>query len=713
MLRFLGSSITAVLGVPRAHEDDAARAVRAALRIVQQVEELNEASGLAPLTVRIGVATGDALVLAGEVDEGVGIVGDVVDRAAALRDLAAPGTVAVGEDTYRSTQDLFEFRPLGAGRTAPEQVAWRPIRMTVPAGLSLLLPRSRTFIGRGSELRTLEVAFTRSVTSRSPGLVMISGEPGVGKSRLVGEFLATLQERAERVAWRVGRCLPHAEAGDLWPVAELVKDLARILETDDPSVALAKLDRLVNREVTDAADRAWIKAGVAPLLGISASGGPAATSAPGQVFEASKRLLHAGLAWEPLVVVFEDLQNADAPTLRFVESLLSPTGEAPLLVVCTARRDFLERHPKWPSARSRKASISLDVLAAEEAADLVHALLAPSTPAEELVRWVLDGAGGNPLYVGELVQALRERDVLIERGGITSMAAHGRGAFPNGLQPLIAARVDALPADQKTLLQDASVVGRVFWPGALASVGDNDETAAEAGLGDLVERGLVRPLETTTVEGQVEYVFWHGVTRDAVYDSIPRSVRVAKHRAVAEWIERLAGDRIADRAGRVANHYGEAMDLAASIGSLEESARLEDRATTVPACRGRRSLRRGPGHGARVVRASPRVHAAGSPLPAGCRQPARPRRVSNRELADSAELFEEAIEGYRAEQTSSGKGARWLRFSTCLWTKGESARSQAMLREAVALAGGGDAGTRAGEGICGVRIPEGRHRADG
>ena len=256
-LRFLGSSITAVLGVPRAHEDDAARAVRAALRIRATGRELNEASGLPPLTVRIGVATGDALVLAGEADEGVGIVGDVVNRAAMLHDLAVPGTVAVGEATYRSTQDLFEFRPLehGACRAGAGGMAAYPHH------------RTRRPIAPPAAVPHLHRARIGAADPRD-GLHPVGGEP-IAWLRVIilesqawaragssGSSWRRCQERAERVAWRVGRCLPHAEAGDLWPVAEVVKDLARLLETDDPSVALAKLDRLVNREVTDAADRA-------------------------------------------------------------------------------------------------------------------------------------------------------------------------------------------------------------------------------------------------------------------------------------------------------------------------------------------------------------------------------------------------------------------------------------------------------------------------
>ncbi|HSO54643.1 MAG TPA: AAA family ATPase, partial [Actinomycetes bacterium] len=337
--KFVGDGVMAVFGAPVAHEDDPERAVRCALGMLAAVRELD-------LAARIGITTGEVLVdlAPGQAPEGV--VGDVVNTASRLQGVAPPGGVVVGEATFRATRRLFDFEELGAvrvkGKADPVPV-WR-----------LEGPRSRTgvdagpvtpLIGREAELDLLERAYLQAGEARAPRLVTVTGAPGVGKSRLVRELAARLDARPELVTWRQGRCLPYGDGITFWALTEIVKAQAGVLESDGPGQVEAKLEAAVAALVADPADQGWVKARIAPLLGLVDP--EAARVDRSESFAAWRRFVQAMAAGHPLVLVVEDLHWADQAMLEFLEHLVERSADLPLLIVATAGPELLERQPGW------------------------------------------------------------------------------------------------------------------------------------------------------------------------------------------------------------------------------------------------------------------------------------------------------------------------------------------------------------------------------
>jgi hypothetical protein len=322
-----------------------------------------------------------------------------------------------------------------------------------------------------------------------------------------------------------------------------VKAHAGILESDDPATTRRKLAATVEPLFPSTAERAWIEGELARLVG--AAEGEAAGERD-ESFAARRAFLEAVAAQRPLVLLIEDLQWAGTTLLEFVEYLAAWATAVPLVVLCTARPELYELHPAWSGGTRNATTISLSPLSNDDTARLIGALLERSVLAAETQQRLLERAGGNPLYAEQFVQMLRERpgdDVLV----------------PETLQALIAARLDTLSPERKGLLQDAAVVGKVFWSGAVAAVGGLDERTVRDALHELVRSDLVRPSRQSSVEGQTELAFGHGLVRDVAYAQIPRAVRVRKHEAAAGWIEQVAGDRVADQAELLAHHYGEAL----------------------------------------------------------------------------------------------------------------------------------------------------------
>lgn len=555
--KFVGDAVMAAFGAPVAHEDDAERAVRAALRLVAAIGELNERDPGLNLQVRVGVNTGEAVVALGAHPErGEGMVtGDVVNTAARIQAVAPVNAVAVSEQTHRATSRVFDYEPLQPvsvkGKKEPLAL-WRPKAARARFGSDI--GRHKTpLVGRELERPMLIGTFERAEQQRSVQLVTIVGEPGVGKSRLVAELFAYTDGKPGLFRWKQGRCLPYGEGITFWALGEIVKAEAGILESDSAEVSLAKLGAVVPPEQRD---RQWLLDRLAPLVGIE-SASPAERQ---ELFTAWRRFIEMLVAARPSVLVFEDLHWADEALLDFLEHLLEWLHDLPLLVLCTARPELYERRPTWATGLRNAQTINLTPLTDEQTAQLVSYLLTGMVLTPELERAVLLRVGGNPLYAEEFVRYLADHAAT---GGGSDLP---ETALPDTVQALIASRLDTLSLDRKSLLQDAAVLGKVFWVGALAEIGHRSSEEIELALHELVRKELVRPFRSSSMEGEDEYSFWHLLVRDVAYAQIPRPERARRHRAAAQWIEHKAGERVEDLAEVLAHHYLQALELALAAG---------------------------------------------------------------------------------------------------------------------------------------------------
>ncbi len=537
--KFVGDAVMAVFGAPVTHEDDPERAVRAALAIRDGIVEDGK------LEVRIAVNTGEALVNVDarpQVGEGM-VAGDVVNTASRLQSSAPANGILVGESAHRATQHVIEYREHDAveakGKSEPVPV-WEAVQARARVGVELRAPAT-ALVGRARERELLLGAFERVRGERSAQLFTIVGVPGIGKSRLVAELYAQLEREAEITHWRQGRSLPYGEGGAFWTFAEMVKAEAGILDSDAAAEAERKLHDAVAILLPDE-DAAWVESRLRPLVGLDARGG-----ARDENFAAWRRFVEALAERRPTVLVFEDLHWADDDLLDFVDELVEWAEDVPLLVVVTARPELLDRRPGWGGGKRNALTLSLAPLADDDTARLLAALLDRHVLPAETQQTLLARAGGNPLYAEQFARMFAER-------GDTA------GELPETVQGIIAARLDALPPDEKRLLRDAAVLGKTFWIGALPA-GD-----AEAGLHSLQRKEFVRRERRSSVAGEAEYAFTHLLVREVAYGQIPRAERAQKHLGAARWIDSLASDRSEDLAQLLAHHYLAALDLTRASG---------------------------------------------------------------------------------------------------------------------------------------------------
>jgi class 3 adenylate cyclase/tetratricopeptide (TPR) repeat protein len=577
--KFIGDAVMAVFGAPVAHEDDAERAVRAALRIIEAITELNDSRDL-DLSIRAAVNTGEGLVTLGaKPDAGEGMVtGDVVNTTSRLQNVAPVNGVVVGEITYRSTKDMIDYQQLDPatvkGKPEPLSV-WHAVAAKSRFGADADMASRTTFIGRESELDLLKGSFRRALRESSIQVVTITGEPGVGKSRLLSELFSFIDEERELVWWRQGRCLPYGEGITFWALGEIVKAHAGILESDSSDEAATKLRAAVEAVVRDTSEQQWFLSRLGPLVGVT--GTETSTVAKEESFTAWRRFLEAIAEERPLVLVFEDLHWADPTLLEFIEHLVDWVSGVPMFVLCTARPELYDNHRTWGGGKRNFTILSLSPLDDSETAQLISSLLSHAVLPAEIHAALLERAGGNPLYAEEFIRMLFDRGILEGKGRVLTLASHSEIPVPDNVHALIAARLDTLSRDHKALLHDASVVGKVFWSGAVAALGKIDDASARSGLHDLLAKQLVRPARSASMRGQQEYAFWHALIKDVSYAQIPRTTRMEKHKAVAAWIESVSVDRIADFAEVLVHHYDQALNLAKAAGSYGEIDELEAR----------------------------------------------------------------------------------------------------------------------------------------
>jgi class 3 adenylate cyclase/tetratricopeptide (TPR) repeat protein len=553
--KFIGDAVLGVFGAPTAHEDDAARAVRASLRIIRDLS----VSGL-ELHVRIGLHTGEAVVRVGQdrfAEEGLA-TGATLNTAARLQNAAPIDGIVVSEQTYRRTQDQFDWQDLGQvsvkGKAQPLQI-WQPIPRVAAA--TAAHAEATPFLGRDWELGTLMQAFERAIGSSSVELVTIVADAGMGKSRIVRELARGVAERSPDAVWRSGRCLPYGDGISLWALGEIVKSNAGILETDDQASIARKLNTSVRD--SDPELRRWLLARLAPLVGLQTDSAPPRQE---EAFAAWRRFLLSLASDGPAVVVIEDLHWADAALVAFLIDFVQNAAGVPILLVVTARPEVADRHPGFLERARQSIVVQLVSLGDDAITALVESTLAGASP--ELVYTVLERAAGSPLYAEQLAALVREQGLSVTDATLDA------SVIPPTIQALLAARIDALPRELKPPLLDASVIGRVFWSGAVATLAHTPEGAVEPALADLLRRELTRSREPSTMLGEDEYGFWHGLLRDVAYSFLPRAARLAKHRAAAKWITDRVGGEVGDLAEIVADHLRQALQLADATGAVDE-----------------------------------------------------------------------------------------------------------------------------------------------
>jgi class 3 adenylate cyclase/tetratricopeptide (TPR) repeat protein len=671
--KFIGDAVMAVFGAPTAHEDDTERAVRAGLRILEAIDELNDKDPALVLQVRIGIGTGEAVVALGaRPEEGEGIVtGDVVNTASRLQGAAPVDGIAVSEQTYRQTERVFDYEELEPvqvrGKTEPLAL-YRPLAARARFGSDVTRTHATPLVGRELEKTLLIGTFERSAQQRSCQLVTIVGEPGVGKSRLATELFQHIDELPDLVTWRQGRCLPYGEGIAFWALGEIVKAECGILESDSPDEAEAKLERALP---PDEQDLVWLKARISPLVGA-----PAEAASQEESFTAWRRFLEALAAQDPTVLVFEDLHWADGALLSFLEHLADWSQGVPLLILCTARPELQEQHPTWAAGLRNATTINLAPLTDEETARLIGSLLERAVLPAETQQALLERAGGNPLYAEEFARLLADRDLL--SGSLDDVQ------LPDSVQALIAARLDTLSPERKSLLQDASVMGKLFWAGAVAEMGDRDPRDVEQALHELARKELVRPARTSSMEGEREYGFWHLLVRDVCYGQIPRAARAARHRAAASWLEGKASERAEDLADVLAYHYLSALELGGASADPKQAQELEANAIRYLALAGERAL------ALDVASAEASLAKALELAPAG--HPERPSLLER--WAEAAQqqgrhqetrgALEEALALYRQQDASVPAGRVLTGLAPVLRVQGDPRHEEA-LAEALAL----------------------------
>src|SRR5712691_5723115 len=592
--KYIGDAVVAHFGVPVAHEDDPERAVRAGFGILEAIGELNAEDPSRDLKVRIGIATGEAIVTLGaRVEEGLGIAWcDILNTAARIEGAAPVMGILVGEETYRASAHAIEYRPHDAieakGKANPVPV-WEAVR--VKGALERRLTHEAPLVGRTAELERLVALWERTQAERRPGLATITGDPGIGKSRLLTEFLTGVQEAAA-VHW--GRCLSYGEGITYWPVEEILKDAAGILQGDDPAVVSAKLGVLLERGPTDDLDQLrTIAVALANLIGAPTT--PRGTYSAAEISQAElhwgiRRALELLAAERPLVLVFEDLHWAEPTLLDLIEYLADDEAAAPILLLGSARRELAEIRPSFFRKSENRAAIALTALGEHESAALVAELLgAQGLAAAGRIEALIRNAEGNPLFLEETVGMLVDSG-LLDGEGQSSGREQEALPVPTSLKALIGSRLDGLPVQEKRLAQHASVAGTVFWSGAVAHLSGADDDL-DSGLDALEQRDFVRAHEVSTVAGDREWAFKHILTRDVAYARVPKGRRIGLHVSFADWISALPGSED-EFVEIVAYHLEQACRLAREVGRSEVAPPVE-RAVDALARAGEKAERRG------------------------------------------------------------------------------------------------------------------------
>ncbi len=589
--KFIGDAVMAVFGLPVRHEDDAIRAIRAAAEMQAALPALNEdLRGRWRLEIRnhIGVNTGE--VIAGDASLGQRLVtGDAVNTAARLEQAAGAGEIIIGELTHRLARDQIDvvaIEPLALKGKAEPVPAYRLVEVRERPAKSAA--GDTPFVGRELEMTRLAEALRETRTGRRAGLVTVVGDAGVGKSRLIREFAAHAGDAANVVR---GRCLPYGDGITFWPIAEIVREAAGIGTGDRPTVAVGKVRRLIEQTSAERDDRERdaIADRVAVAMGLATGQYPVT-----ELFWGIRRLVERLAAERPLVAIVDDIHSAEATFLELIDHLLDAVDAAPLLLLCSARHELLDKHADWSTAHA-DARITLSPLAPGEAGRMIEQLLGEAGLDETISRRIVDAAEGNPLFVEQMVSMLVD-DGLLRRDGERWVAVDAGATIvvPPTIHALLAARLDNLAGEERGVVEPASVVGLFFPQDAVAElVEDEARPTVPTHLAELSRKQFVRP---ESPDGEPAFRFGHQLIRDTAYGSLLKRERVGLHERFVTWAERVNRERGRETEFEeiLGYHLEQAYRYRDELGPIDDEARaVGERAAAKLASAGRRAHARG------------------------------------------------------------------------------------------------------------------------
>ncbi|HEU5264920.1 MAG TPA: adenylate/guanylate cyclase domain-containing protein, partial [Gaiellaceae bacterium] len=538
--KFIGDAVMAVWGAPVAQEDDAERAVRAALDLLAAVASLGTEVGAPELRARAGVLTGEAAVTLGARGEGM-VAGDLVNTASRIQSAAEPGTVLVGETTKRATEAAIVFEDAGThalkGKAEPIQL-WQAVRVTgLRGGAARSTGLEPPFVGRDRELRLVKELYHASAEDQHSNLVSVVGIGGIGKSRLAWEFEKYIDGLAGEVWWHSGRCLAYGDGVAFWALAEMVRGRAGIVEDEESTSARAKLRAALEEHLPDPQERKFVEPRLAHLLGLEEG----AVGDQENLFAAARMFFERLAQTGPTVLLFEDIHWADSALLDFVEYLVEWSRDVPLFVLTLARPEFMDRRSTWGSGKRNFTSIFLEPLSAEAMAVLLTGPV-PGLP-EELRDHILERAEGVPFYAVETVRMLLDRGVLVREGHSYRLTGEIETLeVPETLQALIAARLDGLAPDERRVAQHASVLGRTFTLRGLSAVSGLAEPELGSLLGSLVRKEVVSLTSDPLSPERGQYGFLQDLVKKVAYDTLSRKERKTLHLAAAEHLRSLGDE---------------------------------------------------------------------------------------------------------------------------------------------------------------------------
>jgi class 3 adenylate cyclase/tetratricopeptide (TPR) repeat protein len=643
--KFIGDAVMAVFGVPAIHEDDALRAVRAAAEMRESLEVLNkelERDHGVSLAARIGVNTGE--VVAGDQPDTL-VTGDAVNVAARLEQAAEPGSVLIGEETLRLVRDAVVAEPvppLDVKGKAEPLAAFQLVEVT--AGVAGFARRlDSPMVGRDRELARLRQAFEAAVADRSCQLFTVLGTPGVGKSRLVEEFLGSL---GDATVLR-GRCLPYGEGITFFPVGEVVKEAAGLDDFDAPDEIERKICAVLGTDGPACSTLAQLFAAADRDSSVE------------ETFWAVRSFLEAVAQSAPLAVVFDDIHWGEPTFLDLIEHITDWARDAPILVLCLARPELLDERSGWGGGKFNATTISLEPLSDEECGDLIGNLLGRAALPDEARDRILAATEGTPLFVEEMLSMLiddgllaREDDRWVATGGLSDVRV------PPTIQALLAARLDQLTGDERTAIQRAAVCGKQFHVGAVAALLEEEGGSVRPTLMSLVRRDLIRP-DRSSLAGEDAFRFRHQLIRDAAYEAAPKTLRAELHERFADWLEDVGEGRVEEFEEILAYHLEQAHRLLSELGPLDDAGHeLGLRAAAHYAASGHRATDRSDDHAAAAL-----FRHAADLLPEG--HPKRPRvlydigRLSARSH-DPRVAFSALDEAAAAAAASGQRSIEWM-----------------------------------------------------
>jgi class 3 adenylate cyclase/tetratricopeptide (TPR) repeat protein len=563
--KFIGDAVMAVWGAPVANEDDAERAVRAALDVVAAVSQLGDDTGNTGLRARGGVVTGEVAITIGKVSEGM-VLGDTVNSASRVQGAAEAGTVLVDESTWRAASGAIAFEEVGALELKGKAVtinAWRALRVVAQRkGLGRAQRLEPPFVGREEEIRLIKELLHATAREQRARLVSVTGIPGIGKSRLAWEFLKYVDGLADNVYWHEGRSRAYGEGITFGALGEMVRMRSGILEVEDAQSSLAKLTECLAQFVSDEEERQWILQHLAHLLGFA----DAPSSNRDEIFSAWRTFFERIAEQGPTVLIFEDLQWADSGLIDFVESMLEWSKGFSILIVTLSRPELMDRRPSWGAGLRNFTSLHLEPLSASAMSELLNGFVR-GLPAEVSDR-VLERAEGVPLYAVETIRMLVDRGVIVQvDDGYQVQAELGPLEIPETLHALIASRLDSLTPRQRALLQDAGIVGSTFSIESLRVVSGESVEDLEVELRDLVRKEYLFADNDPRSPERGQFGFVQGVIREVAVGTLARRDRQSKHAAIARYAESLGEEELA---GIIAAHYIEAYRASPDEADNEE-----------------------------------------------------------------------------------------------------------------------------------------------